>query len=158
MSSLFFWIIILSVLIPLLMRWYRRSTKGRDQRYFGGPGTPGGPGNPGQAFGGPPNQPRDGFTQQDYFAGGFRQIQPPRQDLPPMIPTWQDAPPAEQLPQQPAASPRDAQPSVEPAPPAVPSGPQGYRARKLAELDAKFSAGELAMEDYMAQRDEIMRG
>jgi hypothetical protein len=49
------------------------------------------------------------------------------------------------------------QPSA-PAVPPPPSGPQGYRARKLAELDRRYSDGELAMEDYMAQRAEIMKG
>jgi len=36
--------------------------------------------------------------------------------------------------------------------------PEGYRARKLAELDAKFTNGQIAMEDYMKQRGEIMNG
>nr|WP_246223701.1 hypothetical protein [Pseudarthrobacter psychrotolerans] len=39
-----------------------------------------------------------------------------------------------------------------------PSGPQGYRARKLAELDQQYSNGELAMEDYMKRRSDIMNG
>ena len=38
------------------------------------------------------------------------------------------------------------------------SNAQGYRARKLAELDQMYSNGELAMEDYMARRAEIMKG
>ena len=42
--------------------------------------------------------------------------------------------------------------------PPPPSAPQGFRARKLAELDQRYSDGELAMEDYMAQRAEIMKG
>ena len=52
------------------------------------------------------------------------------------------------------------QPPAPPAPqaPQSPSAPQGYRARKLAELDQKYSDGKLSMEDYMAQRAEIMKG
>jgi hypothetical protein len=45
-----------------------------------------------------------------------------------------------------------------PATPPPPSAPQGFRARKLAELDQKYSNGELSMEDYMARRAEIMNG
>ena len=45
-----------------------------------------------------------------------------------------------------------------PAVPAPPSAPQGFRARKLAELDQRYSEGELSMEDYMAQRADIMKG
>jgi hypothetical protein len=48
---------------------------------------------------------------------------------------------------------------VAPPPPAPQgSAPQGFRARKLAELDQRYSDGELTMEDYMAQRAEIMKG
>lgn len=57
----------------------------------------------------------------------------------------------------PAAPPSDAS-SQAPATASGGSAPQGYRARKLAELDAKFSNGEIAMEDYMKQRAEIMNG
>ncbi|WOH20074.1 hypothetical protein IRJ34_07050 [Paenarthrobacter sp. GOM3] len=64
---------------------------------------------------------------------------------------------------------RPADPAPQAAPPSSPSSPiqtpaanasepQGYRARKLAELDAKFSNGEIAMEDYMKQRGDIMNG
>ncbi len=73
---MFFWIIVLSFLIPVAMRLYRRSVRGRNQ---GTPGQFGGfpvrnrdnPGNQG-------NQPRDGYTQQDYF-GGFGQLGAPKQ-------------------------------------------------------------------------------
>jgi len=54
----------------------------------------------------------------------------------------------EEAPHQPAA----------PATPPPPSAPQGYRARKLAELDAQYSNGELSMEEYMTRRTEIMNG
>jgi hypothetical protein len=85
------------------------------------------------------------------MGGGFRQINSPQplqpgQPLPPMQPL----PPAAQqpAPQQPAA----------PATPPPPSAPQGFRARKLAELDQQYSDGELAMEDYMKRRSDIMNG
>ena len=45
-----------------------------------------------------------------------------------------------------------------PATPPAPSAPQGYRARKLAELDQQYSNGELAMEEYMKRRSDIMNG
>ncbi|MFS0715988.1 hypothetical protein ABC337_02340 [Arthrobacter sp. 1P04PC] len=186
--SIFFWIIILSLVIPAAMRYYRRSVqnKNRDQGMPGGfggfPGT--GPG-PGQS-----NQPRDGFTQRDYY-GGFGQLNPPQP------PTGQQYPgnqypagqpyPGNQYPGNPAQSnqfpapqppvpyedseqyrnnpPRPApQPqgsnSPQDVPPVLPpsSNAQGYRARKLAELDQMYSNGELAMEDYMARRAEIMKG
>ncbi|WP_426302722.1 hypothetical protein [Arthrobacter sp. R-11] len=40
----------------------------------------------------------------------------------------------------------------------APAEPQGYRARKLAELDQRFSDGKIAMEEYMRLRQEIMNG
>ncbi|UEL29743.1 hypothetical protein [Pseudarthrobacter sp. L1SW] len=172
MSNLFFWIIILSFLIPMAMRMYRKSVARRDQEQsFTGrypEQFPGGGIFPGSN--GPQNkQPRDGFTQQDYFSGGFRQLDrpaplqpgqplPPVQPVPPMDqqfpPYGQPHPgntqqgPREEAPQQPAA----------PASPPPPSAPQGYRARKLAELDEKYSNGELSVEEYMTRRGEIMNG
>ena len=194
MNSLFFWIIILSFLIPMAMRMYRKSVNKRNQeqsfsgRYpdqFPGGGQFPGPQNRQPRDGytqqdymgggfrqldGPQSkQPRDGFTQQDYFSGGFRQLGrpaplPPGQPLPPVQPVPpmdQQFPPYGQphpghdrqgphaeAPQQPAA----------PATPPPPSAPQGYRARKLAELDEKYSNGELSMEEYMTRRSEIMNG
>ncbi|KRE77631.1 hypothetical protein ASG71_14225 [Arthrobacter sp. Soil763] len=179
------------------MRLYRRSARGRDQ----GQGLPGG--FPGQPFGGFPgqdpgrqsSQPRDGFTQRDYY-GGFGQLgapqppagqypgqpypgnqppagqypgqqypgQPPAGQYPgqqypgqPYPVPYEDSPEYLSNPPQPAPQQPTTSPDVPPVPPA-PSGPQGYRARKLAELDQKYSNGELAMEDYMAQRAEIMKG
>ena len=178
--SIFFWIILLSFVVPAALRLYRKSVRGRNQD----PGMPGGfpgqyPGGfPGQFPGQQSNQPRDGFTQRDYF-GGFGQLgapQPPA-NQPPMnqqypvpyedSPEYLNNPPQAAPPQQwqqqwqppapapvPAPSPEPFSPDVPPAP----SGPQGYRARKLAELDQRYSNGELAMEDYMAQRAEIMNG
>ncbi|MCB5290770.1 hypothetical protein [Arthrobacter sp. SO3] len=57
-----------------------------------------------------------------------------------------------------AFQPQDAQQPSAPAVPQPPSAPQGFRARKLAELDQRYSDGELTMENYMAQRAEIMKG
>ena len=205
MSSLFFWIIVLSFLVPVAMRFYRRSARGRNQGMPGQfgqfPGNPGNQGNQG-------NQPRDGYTQQDYF-GGFGQLGSPRQPGG-QQPGGQQYPnqpyPGQQYPNQQAPAPRfPNQPfPTEPYPgqhypgpagyqspvpyedspeylnnppqpqrhepaagqpqapqqqtPQPPSTPQGYRARKLAELDQQYSDGKLSMEDYMSQRAEIMKG
>ncbi len=212
MSNLFFWIIILSFLVPMALRMYRRSVQRRNQEQGlngGYPGQPGGPGPggfgplPGQYPGRQNSQPRDGYTQQDYFSGGFRPPYPgqpvpplpqpypdqsypgqpypdqsypgqpypsqpypgqpyPGQPYPDAAPSGdgpgraQNPPPARQQPagQQPPAA---AVPPVPPVPPA-PSAPQGFRARKLAELDQRYSDGELAMDEYMALRAEIMKG
>jgi hypothetical protein len=198
-NSLFFWIIILSFLIPIAMRYYKKSMRGRNQDQ----GMPGGyPGQfgqfPGDAPGNYPGQqnkqPRDGFTQRDYY-GAFGQLGAPQQPAPPANqPYGQQYPgqpfpgqqpyqppvPYEDSPDYPANQPgtgaqRDAQqfnsqqfngqesparpsgPAVPPPPPS-PAAPQGFRARKLAELDQRYSDGELTMEDYMAQRAEIMKG
>ena len=182
MSNLFFWIIILSILIPMAMRMYRKSVarRNREQSFSGRypeqfPGSgqfPGGGQFPGSA--GPQNkQPRDGFTQQDYFSGGFRQLDRP-QPLPPVQPVPprdQQFPPYGQQPngQAPYGQPQQGQPlhgqpqeapqqPPAPATPPPPSAPQGYRARKLAELDEKYSNGELSVEEYMTRRGEIMNG
>jgi hypothetical protein len=190
-SSLFFWIIILSFVIPMAMRMYRKSVARRNSgQYPGGPFGPGqyGPGQFGSS-GPQSNQPRDGYTQQDYFAGGFRRIgQQQPMDTPPPAPHQYGQPPMpgqgsgpiSQPPygdqgfggqpyggQPPYNQPQSSQPQFnqprpeEPAAPATPpppSAPQGFRARKLAELDQKYSNGELSMEDYMARRSEIMNG
>ena len=165
--SIFFWIIILSLLIPAAMRYYRRSVRNKNQGQDPYQGTPGGfPGMfPGQGPGQQGNQPRDGFTQRDYY-GGFGQLgapQPPanapypnNQYPAPQPPVpYEDSEQYRTNPPQPAPQAQQG-PGIPNLPP--PSGPQGYRARKLAELDQKYSNGELAMEDYMAQRAEIMKG
>jgi hypothetical protein len=36
--------------------------------------------------------------------------------------------------------------------------PQGYRAKKLAELDRQFSEQKISLEEYMKARNEVMRG
>jgi len=198
---MFFWIIVLSFLVPVAMRLYRRSARGRNQ---GTPGQfgrfPGSQNNPGQG-----NQPRDGYTQQDYF-GGFGQLGAPKQSGPAnepypnpqypnaeypnpqnATPRFPDQPfPNQPYPGQQYPNPAGYQSPVpyedspeylnnppqpqrhEPAPgagqaqapqsPPPPSAGQGYRARKLAELDQQYTDGKLSMEDYMAQRAEIMKG
>ncbi|TLM74170.1 hypothetical protein [Pseudarthrobacter sp. NamB4] len=172
MSNLFFWIIILSLLIPVAMRMYRKSVDRRNQEQsFSGrypEQFPGGGIHPGQfGSGGPQSkQPRDGFTQQDYFAGGFRELGGP-QPLPPgePLPPFQPVPPFPQDQQyppsgQPQQAPREEapqQPAGPPTPP-PPSAPQGFRARKLAELDQQYSNGELSVEEYMTRRGDIMNG
>ena len=88
----------------------------------------------------PQNLPGPGYPPQNY----------------PGYPTGPaDIGPADATP--PEVPPSGASPQV-PPPANGGSAPQGYRARKLAELDAKFSNGEIAMEDYMKQRGEIMNG
>ena len=178
MSSLFFWIIILSFVVPMAMRAYRRSVarRDRDQGFPGQipgqfPGANQFPGYgqfPGSA--GPQNrQRRDGYTQQDYFSGGFRQPGQP--------PFGGQQPPPYQYGQPPAPDPRFGAPqgpfgapqeppfqqqapgqSSGPGTPPPPSAPQGFRARKLAELDQQYTNGELSMEEYMKRRGEIMNG
>ena len=179
MNNLFFWIIVLSFLIPMAMRYYKKSVRGRNQNQDAPGGFPGqfgqfpgdGPGN----YPGPQSkQPRAGYTQRDYF-GAFGQLGAPQQPTPPVpyedSPGYpgkqsqpvqpQDGPPFNEQPfnsQQFNSQQPGAQPAPGPAAPLPPSAPQGFRARKLAELDRRYSDGELAMEDYMAQRAEIMKG
>jgi hypothetical protein len=194
-NNLFFWLIVLSFLVPMALRLYRKSVRGRNQDQ----GTPGGflgkfgqfPGDNSGNYPGPQNkQPRDGFTQRDYF-GGFGQLGAPQQPTPPADqpypgqpyqpypgqpgyqPGYQSPVPYEDSPEYPGnrtqpgqqfpgrQQPAEPQPGPQPSGPSVPpppSAPQGFRARKLAELDQRYSDGELTMEDYMAQRAEIMKG
>jgi hypothetical protein len=158
-NSLFFWIIVLSFVVPAAMRLYRRSVRSRNQDQ-GMPGSFGQfPGNyPGQQN----TQPRDGFTQRDYY-GGFGQLGAPQQPLPPSDQQFQSPVPYEDSPEYPGnrnqPGPQQSGSSVPPPPPAPsPSGPQGFRARKLAELDQQYSNGEIGMEEYMARRADIMNG
>ncbi len=112
---------------------------------------------PGQQYPGPrfPDQP---FPNEPYpgqqYPGPVGYGSPvPYEDSPEYLnnpPQPQRHDPAQGAGQPPAPS--------APQAPQSPSAPQGYRARKLAELDQKYSDGKLSMEDYMAQRAEIMKG
>lgn len=206
MNNLFFWIIILSLLIPVGLRMYRRSVQKRDQgQNFSGqyPDQ-----LPGSVPGKQKNQPRDGYTQQDYFSGGLGLPQGRGQEqLPPMDqpypgppypnsqqpnfqypdtppnnpgfqgpgyqgqgypgsgyqgPGYQGQVPYEDSPEYQAntSRPQQSQPQQQAAPstPPPPSAPQGFRARKLAELDQQYSNGEISMEEYMTRRNDIMNG
>jgi hypothetical protein len=79
-------------------------------------------------------------------------------------PSWQQGPvPYEDSPEYRASPPQPQQnpaPPTGPAPttPPPPSAPQGFRARKLAELDQQYSDGQISMEEYMARRNDIMNG
>lgn len=176
MNNLFFWIIILSFLIPVGMRMYRRSVQRRDQgQGFSGQfdGRFGGP-NPGRRD----NGPRDGYTQQDYLSGGFGLPPGGRQELPPLDqpyayppypgspgtganPSGQGPVPYEDSPEyraNPQQQPGYPQGGAAPSAPPPPSAPQGFRARKLAELDQQYSNGKISMEEYMTRRNEITNG
>jgi len=149
-NNLIFWIIVCSWLIPMGIRMYNRSRARRLQN-----------GN----FRGP-DYPRQGYPPQNYPGQNY-----PGQNYPPQnYPGFPTEPPvirpADEAPQaappsgasyQPGGSYQATPPAPSPYPGSAPE-PQGYRARKLAELDAKFTNGQIAMEDYMKQRAEIMNG
>jgi len=138
-NNLIFWIIVCSWVIPFGIRLYNRSRARRLQdNSFRGPGYP--------PQGYPPqNLPGPGYPPQGYPQQGY-----PGYPTDPAV-----IRPADQAPQ---AAPPSSPSSPMPTPPPTPSEPHGFRARKLAELDAKFSNGEIAMEDYMKQRGDIMNG
>ncbi|MFK0041730.1 hypothetical protein ACIQTW_18010 [Paenarthrobacter sp. NPDC090517] len=144
MNNLIFWIIVCSWLIPLGIRLYNRSRARRiQQNNFRGPGFP-----------------QQNYPQQNYPGPGYSNQRYPGQSYPTQnYPGYPSEPtvirPADSTPQ---AGPPSNPSSPAPFPPAGASEPQGFRARKLAELDTKFSNGEIAMEDYMKQRGEIMNG
>lgn len=146
MNNLIFWIIVCSWLIPLGIRMYNRSRARRIQNEnFRSPGYPP------QNLPGPGYPPQQDYPQQDYRG----QQNYPSQGYPgypsgtPVIRPVDDAP---------QSGPPSNPSSPTPFPATNSSEPQGFRARKLAELDAKFSNGEIAMEDYMKQRGDIMNG
>ncbi|WP_309073501.1 hypothetical protein [Paenarthrobacter sp.] len=139
MNNLIFWIIVCSWLIPLGIRMYNRSRARRIQdNNFRSPGYP------------PQNYPGQGYPDQGYPSQGY-----PTPNYPGYPPEPTVIRPADTTPQ---AGPPSNPSSPAPFPSTGGSEPQGYRARKLAELDTKFSNGEIAMEDYMKQRGEIMNG
>ncbi|MFF2843501.1 hypothetical protein [Paenarthrobacter sp. NPDC057981] len=145
MNNLFFWIIVCSWLIPMGIRMYNRS---RARRLQNG------------------NFPGPDYRQQGYPPQNYPPQNHPGYPMePPVIRPAEEAPPAAppSNPSNPGGSYQQSgsyQPEA-PTPASLPdgnSGPQGYRAKKLAELDAKFTNGRIAMEDYMKQRQEIMNG
>lgn len=155
MNNLIFWIIVCSWLIPLGIRMYNRSKARRLQDgNFRGPGYPQqnlpGPGYP------PQNMPPQNYPAQNYPGPGYQNYPP--QNYPPQNQPGYPTGPVEVRPA--GSPPPEVTPSnaSSPAPAGGSPEPQGYRAKKLAELDAKFSNGEIAMEDYMKQRGDIMNG
>ncbi|UVJ40830.1 hypothetical protein [Arthrobacter sp. CJ23] len=162
MNNLIFWIIVCSWLIPMGIRMYNRSRQRRMQdRGFPGQNYPGQQFPPqqfpGQQF--PPQQfPGQGFPQQQFPNQQYPGQPYPPQNLPgqyPVIIPGEPQPPAGAAYDGAGAPPSSTAPLPSPTPGAE---PQGYRARKLAELDAQFSNGEIAMEEYMKRRAEITNG
>jgi len=143
-----------------------------------------GPGYPQQDYRGQDypgqNQPGQGYPGQNYPSQNFPSQNFPSQNFPSQSSPGQGYPgqgypgqsyPGQGYPGYPSEptvirpvddAPQSGPPSSPSSPSTFPaangSEPQGYRARKLAELDAKFSNGEIAMEDYMRQRGDIMNG
>ncbi|MGO4584965.1 hypothetical protein AB4Z38_13905 [Arthrobacter sp. 2RAF6] len=152
MNNLIFWIIVCSWLIPMGIRMYNRSRQRRlrngdygNNSYGNYPGTP--PGQfPGQQY---PDGPFSGqsYPPQNYPPQNYPVGYP---EQPPVIIPAEPQPPVA-TPARQAARPSSATPQANAA-------PQGYRARKLAELDQEYSDGKIAMEDYMKLRQEIMNG
>ncbi|MFJ4263049.1 MULTISPECIES: hypothetical protein [Paenarthrobacter] len=138
MNNLFFWIIVCSWLIPMGIRMYNRSKARRLQN-----GNFPGPDYRQQSLPGP-GYPPQGYPGQNYPAQNYPGYKPGPAIIRPADEAPQAAPPSN--PSSPASFPTAA------------AEPQGYRAKKLAELDAKFTNGQIAMEDYMKQRQEIMNG
>ncbi|GAB2735509.1 hypothetical protein GCM10027038_37700 [Arthrobacter bambusae] len=129
-NNLIFWIIVCSWLIPMGIRMYNRS---RQRRLRDFP---------------PQNYPAPPYPPQNYPIGYPEQ--------PPLVHPAEPQPPvATPAPQ--AAPPSSATHQANSVPQPN-SAPQGYRARKLAELDQEYSDGKIAMEDYMKRRQEIMNG
>ena len=177
MNSLFFWIIVLTFVVPTALRLYRKSVRGRNR----GQGMPGGfPNLPDGGYPGQQSNSRGMATPSRTTSAAASRPAAPGQPLPPYpgqafpgqpgyrspVP-YEDSPEYLNNPPGPGQQPSGQQgawqqPAGQPpgtaAVPTPPSGPQGFRARKLAELDQRYSNGELAMEDYMAQRAEIMKG
>ncbi|MGG5172090.1 hypothetical protein ACQR35_07900 [Pseudarthrobacter sp. J1738] len=133
--SWIFWVIILSWVVPLVMRTIRKS-QGAQRPQNLPPSFPNTNRPP------HPTSPNGQGTQQSYNQGYMSPL--PDQDS---------------YGQQSYGQPVNNQPPVASTPnEAGTASAGGFRARRLAELDAQFSDGKIAMEDYMAQRAEIMRG
>lgn len=163
--SWIFWVVVLGWVIPFVMRKVGQQgqrggrppyQQGRRDQYGQYPGNQ----YPGTQYPAP---------QQTQPAPPPRQGQPPQGQLPegqstapanPQPPWWQQPlPPG--FPGQPTPQARpQAQPEASPsgAPGAPDDSPQGYRARRLAELDRQFSEQKISLEEYMKARNEVMRG
>ncbi|MEA5454654.1 hypothetical protein SPF06_07975 [Sinomonas sp. JGH33] len=174
--SWFFWVIVFAWVIPIIMRRMGQSQRGRQipprdrgyNRYGGYPGNPYPRGVPGTR---PPQTGQRPAGQQPAGQNpGTQQGQLP----PPGGENWWEHPippgsfPGQQIPRQPSPqAPRQQAPAPQRAgtppssaakpPPPVPEA-QGYRARKLAELDQQFTDQKISLEEYMKARNEIMRG
>ena len=188
----------LSFLVPVAMRLYRRSVRGRNQgtpgQYGQFPGNRNNPGNqrtsrgtatrsrttlaasaswaPQAAGTGQPAVPRPAVPRRAVPNAQYPDARFPDQPFPsqpypgqhyPGPAGYQSPVPYEDSPEylnnppqpqrhQPAPARTVAGPARTPPPP---SAAQGYRARKLAELDQQYSDGKMSMEDYMAQRADI---
>ena len=182
--SWMFWVIVFAWVVPFIMRRMsqpprdRRQIPPRDRGYNRDGGYPGNPyprGYPGQ----PPRQqnpagtgqqlppqpppagnpPGGNWWQQPIPPGTFPGQQPPRTSSGQpkqgrAQPRTAQQRPAQQAPTQ--QRPQSAPGGVQPIPHA--DEPQGYRARKLAELDQQFTDQKISLEEYMKARNEVMRG
>lgn len=151
MTTLIFWIIICSWLIPFGIRMYKRS----QQRRINNNGHPDGRFQQG---GYPGNLP-------EHISGQYPPAQYPPTQYPPQsqYPAQSQYPPSQypsagQPPAQYPVPPSQSGPPSSSIPVPAASEPEGFRARKLAELDRQFSDGKIAMEEYMKLRQEIMNG
>ncbi|WP_422936089.1 hypothetical protein [Sinomonas sp. P47F7] len=182
--SWIFWVIVLAWVVPFIMRKIGQPPRNRGQipprdrgynRYGGYPGNPyphgyqGGqrppqqnPTGAGQPMPPPPapgGNPGGNWWQQPIPPGTFPGQQAPTQQRTSQQRTSQQRPaqqrPAQQRPaqQQPPGAPQSALPA-----PGPDAEQQGYRARKLAELDQQFTDQKISLEEYMKARNEVMRG
>jgi hypothetical protein len=154
--SWFFFVVIFAWVVPIILRRMgqdpRRRTPPRDRGYNRHGGYPGNPYPRGFP---PPPPPREQTGQNQ-----GQQIPPPagggwwQQPIPPGTFPGQQEPVGQKRPGQAAP-----QAAPSPVPPPVPTGePQGYRARRLAELDQQFTDQKISLEEYMKARNEVMRG
>ncbi|MDQ4490428.1 hypothetical protein RBS60_09460 [Sinomonas sp. ASV486] len=174
--SWIFWVIALSWIVPFIMRrlgqpgprggrppYQQGPYPPRDQygqipgQYpqgrYPGPQPPPAPLPGGQGAG--PQGAQTPWWQQPLPPGFPGQPAPQGQSAPQPAPQPM---PQNQQPQHEA--PRQAQPAPAPSDaPAIPGeAPDGYRAKKLAELDRQFSDQKISLEEYMKARNEVMRG
>lgn len=163
----FFWVIVVfGWVIPFVLRRMNQDARRRQMppgnrgynRYGGYPGNPyprGYPGTqppprPGEPVGPPPEQPA-GQVPSPQADGAWW-----RQPIPPGSFPGQTIPEPDQTIREPG---QVAEPQPAPPPPLPETAePQGYRARKLAELDKQFTDQKISLEEYMKARNEVMRG